>query len=369
MKILIIISSLSAGGAERFCTNMANHWNSRGREVTVVTIHGTEDDFYCLNPSVKRIALNLGIGSTSFAMALMNNLRRISALRKVLRSEKAVIALSLLDKNNILLALAGIGLSKPWTIGSERIHPAQMPISRFWGLLRQRSYGLLDAVVVLAQETAKWVAANTNARRIEVIQNPIVWPMERFSPMVPPPPKHGFRLLAAGRLHPQKQFRLLISAFCQLAAEFPDWELTIVGEGQERSLLQDLIRASPFPDRVILAGRVGNIGDWYQTADLFVMTSLSEGFPNSLIEAMAHGVPAISFDCDTGPRDIIRHGINGLLVPPGDVPTLVSALRSLMGDKSKRTAYAAQALEVREFFSMHRAMAAWEALFSSLGKT
>lgn len=366
MKILIFISSLSAGGAERFCSNMANHWIGRGWEVTVVTNYGMAEDFYTLNSQVKRIPMNLGIGSRNLPMAMLNNWRRIRALRSILRSENAEIALSLLDQNNVLLALASYGLRRSKTIGSERIHPAQFPIPKLWGLLRRRTYGLLDAVVVLAEETARWVEENTNARRIEVIQNPVVWPMDSLPPAVPPPRKTGFRLLAAGRLHPQKQFHLLIESFRQLAPEFPAWQLVIVGEGPERGRLQDLIRTSGFADRVLLAGRVGNIGDWYQAADVFVMTSLYEGFPNTLVEAMAHGVPVVSFDCDAGPRDIIRPGIDGLLVPPGDMAALNTALRSLMGDGPKRASIAGRAAEVRDRFSMQRAIGKWEALFSSL---
>jgi glycosyltransferase involved in cell wall biosynthesis len=108
------------------------------------------------------------------------------------------------------------------------------------------------------------------------------------------------------------------------------------------------------------------VGEWYERADLYVMTSRFEGFPNTLAEAMAQGLPAISFDCNTGPREIIRHEVDGLLVPPGDTVGLKFALDRLMGDSILRAQFATRAVEARERFSMERIARMWEALFGAL---
>lgn len=96
------------------------------------------------------------------------------------------------------------------------------------------------------------------------------------------------------------------------------------------------------------------------------MSSRSEGFPSTLIEVITHGLPAVSFDCDTGPRDIIRHGVDGLLVPVCDTDILEGALRGMMADPSLRHRFAQRAVEARERFSIEKIAAMWEGLFEEL---
>ena len=113
-------------------------------------------------------------------------------------------------------------------------------------------------------------------------------------------------------------------------------------------------------------GRAGTGGEWYERADLYVMSSRFEGYPNTLAEAMAHGLAAVSFDCDTGPRDIIRHEVDGLLVPPGDVAALTAALDRLMDDATLRQQFAERAVDARRRFSMERIAGTWEDLFKEI---
>ena len=105
------------------------------------------------------------------------------------------------------------------------------------------------------------------------------------------------------------------------------------------------------------------MADWYQRASIFALTSKFEGMPNVLLEALAHGCPAVSYDCDTGPRDIIRDGVDGILVTPGDLVALGAALQSMMQDEDMRLRMAAQAIAVRDRFSIDVVLAQWEQLF------
>jgi glycosyltransferase involved in cell wall biosynthesis len=119
-----------------------------------------------------------------------------------------------------------------------------------------------------------------------------------------------------------------------------------------------------------MPGRAGNVGDWYDSADLYVLTSRFEGLSNTLLESMASGLAAVSFDCDTGPREIIREGVDGVLVRPnGDVPALCKALDAVMRNDADRVRMAQAATDVRDRFSAARVLQKWQELFDGVRGT
>lgn len=368
MKILFLIHSLSMGGAERVTVNLANHWAEKGWTITIATLTNREGDFYPLHPSVARIGLDVAGESPRMLSALAHNVARLRAVRRLLYAQRPDVAIGMMTTANVLLALASVGLGVP-VIGSERIHPPALPVGASWEALRRWTYGRLAALTALTDASAEWLTRNTRARRIAVIPNAVPWPFPAGEPLVQP---QSFLsadrrvLLAVGRLNRQKGFDLLLPAFAALAARFPDWDLVILGEGSERPALERLVRELGLEHRALLPGRAGNVADWYLRADLYVMSSRFEGFPNTLAEAMAHGVPVVSFDCETGPSDIIRHEVDGLLVPPEDVEGLSSALSRLMSDDVLRQKLASRAVEARERFSIFRIAEMWEELFKEL---
>lgn len=368
-KIIFFISSLSSGGAERVTVSLANYWSNKGWEVIVVTLSDGGSDFYDLSPSVKRICLGLLQESANTFFGLIANLRQVFFLRKVLRETKPQVALAMMDKANIVLSLAALGLPNIVAIGSERIHPPQLPLNFFWAALRRYCYGHLAAVTALTTESRDWLLRNTKVKKVSVIPNVAAWSLKSHMPFLMPraivPPGRKL-LLAVGRLSEQKGFDQLIDAFSRFAAQHADWHLVILGEGPLRTALLAQINQAGLQDRITLAGRAGNVADWYEVADLYVLSSRFEGFPNSLVEALAYGVPAISFDCDTGPRDIIRHELDGLLVPNGDVVALTESLIQLMSNENLRREFGVRALEARERFSMEKITGMWEALFTEL---
>lgn len=371
MKLLIFIHSLSSGGAERVTVNLANHWAGKGWDIAVVTLAPQSDDFYELHPAVKRIALELAGDSGNVLMGLLQNLRRVLALRRVLREIQPAIALGMTTGANVLLALAASGLSNVRAIGSERIHPPECPIGVPWEGMRRFSYGRLAAVTALTSESADWLKVHTGAQRVTVIPNAATWPLPSQAPRMSPdslcsPGRH--LLLAVGRLDMQKGFDWLIESFSVMAKKYPNWDLVILGEGPLRTTLESQVRAAELGERVFLPGRAGNVGEWYERADLYVMSSRFEGFPNTLVEAMAYSLSAVSFDCDTGPRDIMRHEVDGLLVPPGNVVALTAAMDRLMSDATLRQRFAERAGEIRERFSMKRIVGMWEELFEEIHK-
>ncbi len=368
MKLLIFIHSLQGGGAERVTATLVNHWAAKGWRVTVATLASTAQDFYELHPAVKRLALDVAGESTTPLAAIANNWLRVRALRHLLKQEQPHVALAMMSTANVLLGLAAMGLRGLVTVGSERTYPPRFPLGRSWELMRAQLYARLDAMVALTNESADWLRRHTRASCVVVIPNAAPWPLPLQPPHLRPPVKApGQRLLlAVGRLSEQKGFGKLLEAWQQLAADFPQWQLVILGEGPDRQALQAQAAGLGLAGSVSLPGRAGNVGQWYEAADLYVMSSRFEGFPNTLAEAMAHGLPAVSFDCDTGPRDIIRDEVDGLLVPPGDVAALAAALRRLMSDAALRAAFSARATDVRERFSLAHVAGKWEQLFEEL---
>jgi glycosyltransferase involved in cell wall biosynthesis len=370
-RLLICIHCMSSGGAERVTANLANYWATKGWDITIVTLTQQNLDFYELLPSVKRISLELAGDPGNSLVGLWQNISRIVALRRVLKEVKPDIALGMMTAVNVVLAFAALGLPKLRTIGAEHNHPPQKPLGFLWETLRSNTYGLLDAVTALASEGESWIKSNTNAKRIFVIPNAVTWPLPEHEPKISPSSFHQPErqlLLAVGRLHNQKGFDWLIEAFSNLTHKHPNWDLVILGEGSLRSALERQVKESGSEKRIFLPGRVGNLSDWYKSADIYVMSSRYEGFGNTLVEAMAHGLAVLSFDCDTGPRDIIRHEVDGLLVPPKDIAALTATLDKMMGNDALRSQLAERAIDARERFSMEKITKQWEHLFDEVLK-
>jgi len=366
MKIAIFIQSLQGGGAERVSSHLANIWAEQGRDVTVITLTDTESDAYTLHPAVHRIGLNLAMESHGIASAVLANGRRICALRKILKQMDVVVAMMMTA--SILAVLASFGL-KCRTVISERCYPPLIPVGRLWSTLRRIIYPLADCVVAQTQESSRWLQQHAGCKRVVVIPNPVVLPLSVGLPNLAPdsvlnPDRHV--LLAVGRLCKEKGFDWLLQAFSRIAVVCPQWDLVIIGEG---SLRNDLIRQRDnlkLTARIMLPGHAGNMADWYRRANLFVLTSRSEGFPNVLVEAMAHGCAVVSYDCYAGPRDIISDGVNGILVKPvGDVDGMARALLVLMTEEHTRKQFAQNAIAVQERFSMPGVLSLWEGVISA----
>ena len=367
IKILIAAHSLSAGGTERVVTNLANAWAADRRAVTVVTNAPLEQDHYPLHQNVRRIALGFEQPSKTAFSGALNNLRRIFAMRRVLRNECPDIAIAMMAAPTCIVRLAAIG-TKVAVIGSERIHPPALPLGAIWERMRRWLYPGLSALIAQTERSASWLRKETGAANVIVIPNPIIHPLPGGKSGRLPPALDKPAILAVGRLDSQKGFDLLIEGFGKIAGLQPEWHLYIVGEGPARKFLEDKIAALALTERVHLTGTVDNPEDWYQAAEIFAMSSRFEGFPNVLLEAMAYGLAVVSFDCETGPAEVIENGFDGLLLPAEDTQALADALAKLITDKPLRTELGARATLKAQQYSMPKIAARWDDVFDELLK-
>lgn len=368
-RVLLFIHSLHGGGAERVAADLSAHWAAEGSEVMVVTQAGAEGDVYALHPKVRREVLHTA-GEGGGLRGILSNLQRVRALRRVVKAFRPDIVLGMMTTASVLsvLACAGLGCR---VIATEHTHPPSQTLSGFWQRLRRLTYPRAARVVALTRGTADWLEQHVPGSRLAVIPNPVHFPLPRAEPILPPAAREGRkRLLAVGRLHGDKGFDLLIQAFARLAPSHPAWDLVILGEGGERQALEAQVTEAGLQSRVSMPGRAGNVGDWYDSADLYVLTSRFEGLSNTLLESMASGLAAVSFDCDTGPREIVRDGIDGVLVRPnGDVAALCKALDAVMRDDNGRARMARAATDVRDRFSAARVLRKWQELFDGVRAT
>lgn len=365
-RVLIFIHSLHGGGAERVAADLSAHWADSGCQVMLVTQADASDDAYTLHPHVQRRILNTA-GEGGGLRGMWANVRRVRALRACLREFAPDIVLGMMTTASVLAVLAATGLPCR-VIATEHTHPPSQTLSGLWQRLRRWTYPRASRVVALTRGTADWLDQHVPGCQLSVIPNPVHWPLARAQPIVEPGQADGRRcLLAVGRLHPDKGFDLLVQAYACIAHAHPDWDLIILGEGDERQRLQAQIDGAHLSHRISMPGRVGNVGDWYASADIYVLSSRFEGLSNTLLESLASGLPAVCFDCDTGPREVVRDGIDGVLVRPnGDVQAMATALSACMHDEPARQAMAQRAIDARERFSAQRVLGLWQQLFDDV---
>jgi glycosyltransferase involved in cell wall biosynthesis len=360
-RILLLISAMVEGGAERVAASLCSHWAQQGHEVVLMpTFSGRGSCGYPLDPCVRIEYLADKVGTTR--KTTLTGIRRLLALRRFMREFNPHVVVSFLSNVNIAAVLAGFGTGIP-IIVSERSYPPRDKLRGVMRPLRRLCYGLAKCVVAQTRHTAQWISKNCPGAHAVVIPNPVSWPLTDSEPRLVPASVIATDrrvLLAAGRLSPEKGFDDLVTAFAMIASDYPLWDLVIVGEGPERGRLEALRTNLGLSYRIFLPGRAGNMTEWYERADIATLTSHYEGFPNMLIEAMAAGTPVVAMDCLTGPGDIVRHGEDGLLVPlESGISGLVQGFKILMDDDKLRLRMGLCAVNVRQRFALTRVSNLW----------
>ena len=375
MKLIYCIASVyNPGGMERVLLNKLRWWVQRGGyELLVVTTdQAGRPPFYAFPPEVRRIDLGINYSADNDRSPLakiISYFRKRQLHRKrlteLLLQEKADIVVSLYPSESSFIPKIKDGSKKVLELHYCKLFRLQYGRKGLLGLADrfrtwqdERIVCRFDSFVVLTRQDAGLWGSLPN---LTVIPN---------AALAVPQVKHQkgtHRVIAVGRLDYQKGFDRLIDAWAQLPKHLRQtWLLDIFGQGEWREFLQAQIQRLSVEASARINAPTQNIFEEYAASDFLVMSSHYEGFPMVMIEAMACGLPVISFDFLCGPRDIIRPGANGLIVPEGDVAALTDAMRGLMESPETLARMSATAPEVADTYAETTIMQQWEQLFNAI---
>lgn len=354
VKILFLINALhTPGGTERVTTILANLLTTCGYDTGIVCLHGGGEPFFALDSGVKLFYIHPE-GFRNIYTGLLSNIYKLRQLYKQERPDYVIDVCSAMSLMSIPASLGGITKVITWEHFNSNVdwNPVTTPLSRKLAALCSLK------IVTLTRQDARNYRKRYDARNVITIPNPIT--------IEPSPPSQltGKRVLAIGRFTPQKGFDLLLEAWSKVRSREDGWTLRIIGEGEMEQQLKEAIRELGLSDSVEIISSTRRITEEYRQASIYVLSSRFEGLPLVLIEAMAMGLPIVSFDCETGPRDILIDGLTGVLVEPGDTDQLATELDKLMQDDKRRTYYSENAQKESRRFEPEAIVGKWCELLS-----
>jgi glycosyltransferase involved in cell wall biosynthesis len=331
-RIAIFISFSGEGGVERMILNLAGGLRDEGFDVDLVLVKARGAHVLSIPAGVRVVKLNA-----------RHTLTSLPALVRYLRRERPQVLLAAKDraiKTAVLArAFARVPVRLVGRLGttlSAALRGRSLIKKWVWYMSMRLFYRHVDRIIGVSQGVVDDVLAITSLprERVRVVRNPVWTPeLSRLAQESVGHPWLQTRdtpvILGAGRLTRQKDFATLIRAFAEVRTRRP-CRLIILGDGNLRSYLETLASELNVRDDVSLPGFVTNPYAWIARARLFVLSSLWEGSPNVLTEALAIGVPVVSTDCPSGPREILKDGEYGTLVPMGDVTALAHAMAATL---------------------------------------
>lgn len=381
-KILFAIDSLSGGGAERVISLLANQITDWGYETDILLVFDSKIEYYikdtigiydingcvlshsiAIDNSQEKI-LNTGVvtqnAKKSFLFKLRENIseyrdkkRRINAIVNFINKNGYQAVVSFLTSTNELIGAASKKL-KAKTIISERCAPVETVINQKKGKWTLRQYKKTNAIVFQTDQAMACYPPQIRDKGV-VIPNPIKMDL--------PMPYVGERrkeIVSFGRLDKQKNLPMLISAFANIAKEYPEYTLHLFGRGQEKEKLVELVKELGLQEKVFIDDFAKNIHEIVKDAAMYVSSSDYEGISNSMLEALAIGMPCICTDCPAGgARMAIQDEVNGLLVPVGDLNALVGAINKIIESKTLADTLSKNAVLIKKRWDVQSIAKKW----------
>lgn len=378
MKIVFLYHGLTfIGGVDRVLVDKLNYFaDVLNYEVYLITTQQFgQKPFFSLSNKVHH--LDLGI---DFNLQYRHNfLKRAVIYSKLLREYKKTVKYHLYNiKADIVITTVARELDFLMDMkdGSKKIAEAHDPKKYVRALHRFDEGGLIKRLIghYLRRKLEKKIMkldafvtlTNKDALNWSKVCKPLVIPNSLPFVSQKQSKCEIKNIICVGRLEYQKGFDLLIEAWSQINEFYPDWKITIYGNGTEHQLLSDLIISKNLTESVTIKVPVNKIIDKYLESSIFILSSRYEGFGMVIIEAMACGLPVISYDCPEGPSEIINDGVDGFLVPLNDINELSKKISILIEDQNLRKAMGKRAKQNVRRYSKDNIMEEWRKLFNSL---
>lgn len=377
LKIIYVTPALyMAGGVERVLTLKANYFAEQfGYDITIILTEGKDKPlFYPLSDKIKVINLDINfeeLWTCSFVRKIIVYLKKQRRFRKALTNElmsiRPDITVSLLRREiNFITGIKDgsrkigemhINRANYRNFNTEQTNFLKRLFAKFWSNSLLSHLQKLDKLIVLTEiDRETWTELNN----VVAIPDPLSFTPSSISPLVEK------RVVAIARYSHEKGIDLLLQAWSQVEKSNGEWRLDVFGDGDRTTYEQQIAQLCIDRSRCVLHSRTNNVEQEYCNSSLFVLSSRFEGFGMVLTEAMACGLPVVSFDCPWGPRSIITDGEDGLLAENGNVAALASKLSMLMGDATLRKTMAQTAVRNVQRFSMVKVAERWKSLFDEL---
>ena len=337
MKVVFLVSSLMHGGVERTVLYLSEYFASKGVDTTILSIK--DYIFYDVDSSVKVKTLNVSGGYKNVFDRVVKIFKRLKLVDAFLKAERPDVVFCM-SPTVCKYIFGGKKKYKFKLITSERNYP--LYDTRDEKQTKEKAFRVCEGIVFQTDRAKNMFSENVQNKSVVIpnaVGNPVCYTLKAQ-------PFKEKKFSAIGRLSRQKDYPTMIRAFTEFHKTHPEYRLEIFGSGEDEEELKRLAAELKVKDSVLFMGLDKNAIERIADSTAFLLSSIYEGMPNVLLEAMAIGLPCISTDCPFGPKELINDGVNGILVPVGDYMSLAAAMERVIIDKAAALSMGEKARDV-----------------------
>ena len=354
--VVFVMPTLDGGGAERVVSIISNYLVEKDFEVSIYLLR-SKSIAYELNPNIE---IKTMIPKSD--NGIIKKIQTIKSLKKLMRDNSQAVFISFMTNENIYLTLSALGLSAKVVV-SERNDPYKTIHGKLKRFLINSLYGIKQCRQIVFQTTGAMGYYDGKVQKKGIIiPNPIKSDLpESFTGV------RSKEIVSFARLEPQKNYPMLIDAFEMFSREHEDYTLGIYGQGEQEKQLKLMVKEKGIDNKVTFYGFCADVHNRIRNAAMFVLASDYEGLSNSMLEALAIGLPCVCTDCSPGgAKMFIKNGENGFLVPTRNPVKMYEAMNQIVSDKRLEEKISANASKIRTQLSVDSVCKMWADLIHNL---